>query len=431
MSVHTGYTGIWNAPSEGGPTYSSYVEAWKVGANSPRRKGPSSRASTEERYSYGPAGSAQRLRKSKNFVDGGDPLPAKPISVLHRPKGVPPSLKNAENLDAQHQRDVDAFERRANGYRRLAQQPYHHNAPPGSILTTFEQGHIVDRGRGKSDLHESRGVYDPVAHSFRVPPAAPPTAASLGAGGKPKAERPISAPHSRGYADMHAAKQTHHDRPTTPFEHRLLQATRGTYNPLTHEYRDSPEPDYVNRKEREFERNHGLGHGLRRTQPTQAFDPITGESKPSPGPAAAASSPAPAAAPSTAAAAEAHGTCEVTTPGGPSTAAPPRPTTTPNSAGALRKSMAGPSWGTYNPITHEWAVPPRDPKFAEQESLTDRKLGVSGHSAGRTQTPGRQGVYNPILNTWTVPPADPRVMEGLAFKPATLFSRPTPATIRM
>ncbi len=43
--------------------------------------------------------------------------------------------------------------------------------PPGSILTTFEQGNIVDRGRGRSVLHEGRGVYDPVMHSYRVPPA--------------------------------------------------------------------------------------------------------------------------------------------------------------------------------------------------------------------------------------------------------------------
>ncbi len=44
--------------------------------------------------------------------------------------------------------------------------------------------------------------------------------------------------------------------------------------------------------------------------------------------------------------------------------------------------------------------------------------------------PANQGVYNPILNQWVVPPANPRVQAGLTFAPATLFSRPTPATIR-
>ncbi len=40
------------------------------------------------------------------------------------------------------------------------------------------------------------------------------------------------------------------------------------------------------------------------------------------------------------------------------------------------------------------------------------------------------GVYNPILNHWTVPPSNPRVAAGLAFAPTTMFTRPTPATIR-
>lgn len=115
------------------------------------------------------------------------------------------------------------------------------------------------------------------------------------------------------YAAIHAAQQqqvvqqAHHDRATTPFEHKLLQvrglvywarasrckdvqrprlrlwtgriwpiggtdtvsltplfvlaplllllqASRGTYNPLTHEYKDAPEVDYVQRKQKEFQR---------------------------------------------------------------------------------------------------------------------------------------------------------------------------------
>ncbi|PNW80531.1 hypothetical protein CHLRE_07g321250v5 [Chlamydomonas reinhardtii] len=407
-----------------------------------------SRASTEQ-YSYGPKGSAERVRKSRNFVDCGSPLPPKTISVLHRP--YKPSMKNSENLDVQHEKDTAAFERRANSYRRLAHNGYHHNAPPGSILTTFEKGHIVDRGRGRSDVHEARGVYDPVNHSYRIPPSAPAPAAA----GASRDQRPTSAPHMRGagggsYAAIHAAQQqqvvqqAHHDRATTPFEHKLLQASRGTYNPLTHEYKDAPEVDYVQRKQKEFQRLYGLGQGIKRVQPTQTCDPITGEPL--------AHSPAPATAPPAPAA------VEVTTPGGglatsavaaatggghfggtPTTpgaaaiaAQKQRPTSAPRMGGSsMRKSMAGPSWGTYNPLTHEWSVKPSDPKFEQQEKLVERQLGVSGQSAGRASTPSRHGVYNPITNNWTVLPADPRVAEGLTFKPATLFSRPTAATIRM
>jgi hypothetical protein len=56
--------------------------------------------------------------------------------------------------------------------------------PPGSILTTFEQGHIVDRGRRKSHVHEGRGVYDPVMHHYRVDPA-PEVAAAAAAKERP------------------------------------------------------------------------------------------------------------------------------------------------------------------------------------------------------------------------------------------------------
>lgn len=46
--------------------------------------------------------------------------PQKPISVLHRPKNLPPSMKNAEMLDVQYERDKAAFDRHANNFRRLA-----------------------------------------------------------------------------------------------------------------------------------------------------------------------------------------------------------------------------------------------------------------------------------------------------------------------
>lgn len=87
--------------------------------------------------------------------------------------------------------------------------------------------------------------------------------------------------------------------------------------------------------------------------------------------------------------------------------------------------------GSHVCRTHEWQVPPANEKFVQQEAVIQRRLGISGASAGRTSTPRQQGVYNPILNTWTVLPSNPRLIDGLSFVPATTFSRPTPATIRM
>ena len=61
---------------------------------------------------------------------------------------LPQSKKNIENLDAQFERDKESFERRASLYRRLQAGPYHHSTQ-NSILTLWEEGHIVDRGRGR------------------------------------------------------------------------------------------------------------------------------------------------------------------------------------------------------------------------------------------------------------------------------------------
>lgn len=57
------------------PVYNSYMEAYMAGGKggSPAPGYAGSRASTEQ-YSYGPKGSAERVRKSRNFVDCGSPL---------------------------------------------------------------------------------------------------------------------------------------------------------------------------------------------------------------------------------------------------------------------------------------------------------------------------------------------------------------------
>ena len=53
-----------------------------------------------------------------------------------------------ENLDVQFEKDKESFEKRASSYRRLQAERNHHGTQ-NSILTLWEEGHIVDRGRGK------------------------------------------------------------------------------------------------------------------------------------------------------------------------------------------------------------------------------------------------------------------------------------------
>lgn len=94
------------------------------------------------------------------------------------------------------------------------------------------------------------------------------------------------------------------------------------------------------------------------------------------------------------------------------------------------KVLSGTSWGTYNPILHVWAQPPKDASFVPQNEVTDRHAGIGGCALRRVQRPANQGVYNCILNTWTERPENPRIVAGLTFAPATLFCRPNPATLR-
>ncbi len=55
----------------------------------------------------------------------------------------------------------------------------------------------------------------------------------------------------------------------------VYQVSRGCYNPITHEFLASPEPDYMARKQKEFQRAHGLGNGMRRLPMESSVDPIT------------------------------------------------------------------------------------------------------------------------------------------------------------
>jgi hypothetical protein len=140
-----------------------------------------------------------------------------------------------------------------------------------------------------------------------------------------------------------------------------------------------------------------------------AFDPILGKARPaSPGPAATpARGPRPASSSSSFFPAE-------------------RPAT----PGRRPKVESGDSWGTYNPLTHEYSKPPKDSKFLDQEAVTTRTQWISGQGKGRVSMNPDQGVYNPITNVWVVPPENTRIIPGLSFAPAGIFSKTSGATLK-
>lgn len=99
-----------------------------------------------------------------------------------------------------------------------------------------------------------------------------------------------SVPPTRGYAQIHSDSKTYDQqqqrqqppRPASPsLEHKRLQAARGSYDPIRHEYVAAPSAEYADRKQREFERAHCLtGSAMRRVEPrSDGLDPIRWEQR--------------------------------------------------------------------------------------------------------------------------------------------------------
>lgn len=207
----------------------------------------------------------------------------------------------------------------------------------------------------------------------------------------------------------------------------------GTYDPIRHVYTTPPDPGYEAVKEKQFNRIVGQGAtglGIRVDPMRASFDPITGQNRPEM--AAAASARRPVSAPR---ASRPDGSVTRQTAGTAASAAMTNRSTGAGSAagaGALlaersatlgRRSCIhnGSSWGTYNPLLHDWVVPPQDAKYRDQNQVSDQRHGITGSHVRKAEPSRNQGIYNPILNTWVVPPANPKMVAGLAFAPAALF----------
>ena len=164
------------------------------------------------------------------------------------------------------------------------------------------------------------------------------------------------------------------DRPSSaPHQHQLSSSIRQKllFNPILQD--QGPEPQEPHHTKR----------------PTSAFNPILGHFRPSPQ--------------------DPHSSPHVERPATP---------------GRRARVESGITWGAYNPITHEWGLPPSDPRYIDQDAMAARQLGINGRQKKKVG-PGTnrdQGVYNPITNVWIVAPCNPRIAEGLHFQtPTTQF----------
>jgi len=183
------------------------------------------------------------------------------------------------------------------------------------------------------------------------------------------------------------------------------------YDPLTHSY---PDPEHLEaQRPRDLQRSNGRAEGVGiaiRVDPVRAsFNPILGECREQP------------------AAAEAEAAAVRRPMSAPRSGGGP-PAERPVTPGRRNRVVQGDSWGTYNPISHQWHAPPSDTRFHDQNEMVNKQ----GHNVrGKVEDrPQKQGVYNPILNTWVVPPSNPRLIQGLSFAPAKLFSQPHPSQPR-
>jgi hypothetical protein len=138
----------------------------------------------------------------------------------------------------------------------------------------------------------------------------------------------------------------------------------GSYDPVKHQYLQQPDPDYEANKQRKFERDNGHGSsGIAiRADPVRAsFDPILGQCRPpSPAPQQRGQQQRPASAPRAAQTDQ------------------QQPAERPATPGRRMRAVQGDSWGTYNPIVHQWHVPPSDARFHDQNTALNHKNGISG-----------------------------------------------------
>jgi hypothetical protein len=70
-----------------------------------------------------------------------------------------------------------------------------------------------------------------------------------------------------------------------------------------------------------------------------------------------------------------------------------------------RQIVNGQTWGQYDPIRHQWKVPPVNPVYKDQEILHDKRCFTSGTHSKRVHHMEARGVWNPISATWTIAPA--------------------------
>eukprot|EP00798_Chlamydomonas_sp_ICE-L_P004071 gene4071-14165_t len=207
-----------------------------------------SHASTEV-YGARSKGAPEYPRYSGAVVDCSYQQPNRnTINTMHRPARDVPSAITRENLDAEHQRDMHAFEKR----------------PPGSTPTLWEQGHIVDRGR--RHLPDTGGHPELMVHHGnrvdRRPQTAPQAHALVQADKQLQLNLGSYNPLNNTWVEEANPRYAAQSAPQAHAPVRAdkqLQLNQGSYNPVKNTWVEEANPRYAAQRQMEFNRMAGLG----------------------------------------------------------------------------------------------------------------------------------------------------------------------------
>ncbi|GBF87658.1 hypothetical protein Rsub_00369 [Raphidocelis subcapitata] len=320
------------------------------------------------------------------------------VKAANRPVWRTPSQKNVEGQKLQAVREMIAFERRANTYRKHVGKDCHHNhSLAGKEQWPFNGGALL-KGRAPeaavlitAETREGEGLQRPASGGSSYAALA----ASRAAGAREVGACP---PAVRGLARSTAA------------------AARGRYDPLRHEWIEPPNPEGDKQRQRDEAR--ALGQlGIRcapkplappREDAVSVLDAPRGRSR-DPAP------PAPQPPPAQIVACPARN--PITGAGVP--APQPRPVSASMATIGGTPNRAADRWGHYDLLTHECKAAPLDPRYSQSKQEQDANR--IGKGVRRVPLTASQGVFDPIRGRWTVPPTDPRRARavGVETRPAS------------
>ncbi|GMH45578.1 hypothetical protein BSKO_13535 [Bryopsis sp. KO-2023] len=267
-----------------------------------------------------------------------------------------------DTREENHRKEQELFERRAKTYRTLAKEQHHNSRPFSQGHTFWDNGKIVDRGRGKGTFRQNHGTYNPITNEWVVPPRGQ--------------DRPSTTQPSSAYRRQKSIAD---------------RCTLGEYNPVLHVWDREPVQTEQKKRDRHAHISNGFmtssGHKARVACPQGVFDPIKADWIKSP--------------PANTKLQESAGTLKMK---------------------SKRNIQNGETWGQHDPISGDWQVAPLSLRYRDQERVALEEAGVVTRGRHHCALPPDQGVYDPIQNEWAVLPENTRLYEGLTFSPVSKHS---------